>query len=70
MNARVLTEQTIAALERQLKAEHIKLHMLENVEACLAQPSGVHGGASALDAKAASAGSFSNKPRLSTEAPW
>ena len=36
-HARVLTQQTIGALERQLAAEHIKLRMLENVEASLKQ---------------------------------
>ena len=35
VHARMLTEQTIGALERQLKAEHIKLRMLDNVECSL-----------------------------------
>ena len=36
-HARMLTEQTIASLERQLKAEHIKLRCIENVEVSLRQ---------------------------------
>ena len=34
-HAKTLTEQTIAALERQLASEHLKLKMLENVESAL-----------------------------------
>ena len=33
--AKLVTQQTIAALERQLGAEHLKLKMLENVESAL-----------------------------------
>ena len=35
VHARLLTEQTIAALERQLHNEHVKLRVLQNVEVSL-----------------------------------